>query len=351
VAEERVLKRRSASALPKHVLITSARNEEQLLEQTIRAVLAQTVRPVKWIIVNDGSTDGTAKIIDRYAASLGWIERLDMPMHRDRNFAAKAHCLNAAWKAVDGLDYDVIGNLDADITFEPDYFEFLLTKFAAIPDLGVAGTPFLQHGGYDSSRDSFEGESHVAGGCQLFRRGCFEELGGYVPAKGGGVDWIAVTTARMKGWKTRSFRAKRFIHHRPLGTAERSSLSAFYSHGEKDYCLGGSPAWEVCRVAYRMSKRPLFLGGLALGAGFLSAAIRRVERPVSADLMRFHRREQMKKLKAIVETRALLKKLDNFTLHARHRNSVQGAIVAIMAGAPLARIESLVDHFSQCLVW
>ena len=338
-----------ASALPKYLLVTSARNEEQHLEQTILAVLAQTVHPVKWIIVNDGSSDGTAKIIDRYAASSDWIDRFDMPTHRARNFAAKARCFNAAWKAVNGLDYDVIGNLDADITFEPGYVEFLLTKFAENRDLGVAGTPFLQQGGYDSSRDSFEGENHVAGGCQLFRRGCFEQLGGYVPTKGGGVDWIAVTTARMNGWKTRSFREKRFIHHRPLGTAERSSLSAFYSYGEKDYCFGGSPVWEVCRVAYRMSKPPLVLGGLALGAGFLSAAMRRVERPVSADLMRFHRREQMTKLKAIVETLALLKKLDHFTLRTRPRNSVQGAILAIMTGAPLARLETLLAQVSQWL--
>jgi len=352
VAAERVqarMKRRRVSALPKYLLVTAARNEEQHLEQTIRAVLEQTARPVKWIIVNDGSTDATAKIIDRYAASTDWITRLDMPTHRDRNFAAKAYCFNAAWNAVNGLDYEVLGNLDADITFEPDYFEFLLTKFAAIRDLGVAGTPFLQHGGYDSSRDSFEGEKHVAGGCQLFRRRCFEELGGYVPAKGGGVDWIAVTTARMNGWKTRSFREKRFIHHRPLGTAERGSLSAFYSYGQKDYCFGGSAVWEVCRVAYRMSKPPFVVGGLALGAGFLSAAIRRVERPVSPDLMRFHRREQMTKLKAIVETLALLKKLDNFTLRTRPRNSVQSTILAVMAGAPLARIETLADLLWQWL--
>src|SRR5262245_56598386 len=105
------MNRASASALPKYLLVTPARNEEQHLEQTILAVLAQTVRPVKWIIVNDGSTDATAKIIDRYAASSDWIARLDMPTHSIRNFAAKAHCFNAAWKAVDGLDYEVIGNL------------------------------------------------------------------------------------------------------------------------------------------------------------------------------------------------------------------------------------------------
>jgi glycosyltransferase involved in cell wall biosynthesis len=259
--------------------------------------------PSKWVIVNDGSTDGTATIIDRYAAIADWIERLDMPTHRDRNFAAKAYCFNAAWHAVNGLRYHVIGNLDADITFEPDYLEFLLTKFEAIRDLGVAGTPFLQHGGYDSSRDSFEGENHVAGGCQLFRRRCFEELGGYVPAKRGGVDWIAVTTARMKGWKTRSFREE---------TAVR-------------------------------------LGRPRIRCRFSLSAIRRVERPVSSDLMRFHRREQMRKLRAIVETLALLKKLDHFTLRTRPRNSAHSIIVAMMAVAPLARIEALVNQVSQWL--
>jgi glycosyltransferase involved in cell wall biosynthesis len=306
------VKRGSVNNLPKCVLITPARNEARHLDMTIRSMRAQTVHPIKWIIINDGSTDETPQIIDRHAATCDWIERFDMPSHRDRSFAAKAHCFNAASKAVSNLDYEVIGNLDADITFEPDYLEFLLKKFAELPKLGVAGTPFLEDGGYDSASDSFEGEYHVAGGCQLFRRSCFEDVGGYVPNKAGGVDWIAVTTARMKGWETRNFRDKRFFHHRSLGTAERSPLSALYSYGEKDYYLGGGLVWEICRVAYRMGKRPRLSGGLALGAGFLSAAIRRIDRPVSRELMQFHRREQMKKLKAILGTLALMKKVDNF---------------------------------------
>lgn len=275
-------------------------------------MLAQTVHPVKWIIINDGSTDQTPQIIDKYAAAYDWIKRFDMPAHRDRSFAAKAHCFNAAFKEASSGEYEVVGNLDADTTFDPDYLEFLLQKFRDIPDLGVAGTPFLEEGGYDSATDSFEGEQHVAGGCQLFRRTCFEEVGGYVPNKAGGVDWIAVTSARMKGWQTRSFREKRFFHHRSLGTAERSPLSALYSYGEKDYYLGNSLVWEVFRVAYRVCKRPRLTGGLALGAGFLSAAVRRIRRPVSAELIRFHRREQMKKLKTITRTLFSMKKVDNF---------------------------------------
>ena len=119
---------------------------------------------------------------------------------------------------------------------------FLLQKFEADPELGVAGTPFTQEGDYDSTRDSFEGDNYVAGPCQLFRRRCFADIGGYVPNPAGGVDWIAVMTARMKGWKVRSFPERRFHHHRSMGTAERGEVAALFSYGEKDYYLGGFAA-------------------------------------------------------------------------------------------------------------
>ena len=113
-----------------------------------------------------------------------------------------------------------------DVSFEPDYMEFVIQKFCEDPTLGLAGTPFTQDGGYDSSKDSFEGENYVAGPCQLFRRECFQEIGGYVPNRAGGVDWIAAMTARMKGWKVRSFPEKRFHHHRTLGTAGAGSFAS-----------------------------------------------------------------------------------------------------------------------------
>jgi glycosyltransferase involved in cell wall biosynthesis len=302
------------TSLPTCLLITPARNEARHIEKTIRSMVAQAVRPDKWIIVNDGSTDETPQIIDKYAAAHRWIERLDMPVHRDRSFAAKANSFNMACKVGGWLSYDIVGNIDADIAFEPDFLEFLLHKFAEDPALGVAGTPFLEEGGYDSATDSFEGERYVSGQCQLFRRNCLQDVGGYVPNKAGGVDWIAVMTARMKGWKAQSFREKRFFHHRTLGTAERGPISALYSYGQKDYYLGGSIVWELFRVTYRLVKPPLLFGGLALGAGFISAAVRRMPRAVSNELMQFHRREQMTKLKAILSTVVRFKKVDSFSV-------------------------------------
>src|SRR5213593_1835220 len=262
---------------PPYVLITPARNEEAFIEKTIEAVTRQTVLPIRWVIVDDGSTDGTAEVVRRRVARYPWIEMLQMPPHGQRSFAGKVYAFNAGYQRVKSLAYEVIGNLDADISFDHDYCEFLLSQFRDDARLGVAGTIF-EEDGYNSGSDGFEGETHVPGGCQLFRRRCFEEIGGYVPNGAGGIDWIAVTTARMKGWKTRSFPEKRFHHYRSLGTAGRSGPAARFSYGEKDYYLGGSPLWQLFRVAYRMTKPPL--DSAALLAGYCWAAARRMNRPV-----------------------------------------------------------------------
>jgi hypothetical protein len=196
---------------------------------------------------------------------------------------------------------------------------FLLQKFEADPKLGIAGTPFTQPGGYDSTRDSFEGAQYVAGPCQLFRYSCFQDIGGYVANPAGGVDWIAVMTARMKGWTVTAFPEMRFHHHRSMGTAERGEVAALFSYGEKDYYLGGSPVWQLFRGAFRMTKRPLILGGLALLLGYGWAALRRVKRPVTDELMRFHRREQLKKLRAVLYAVVHLKSPDAFRLATDRR--------------------------------
>jgi glycosyltransferase involved in cell wall biosynthesis len=281
-----------------YVLITAARDEEAFIGETIRSVVSQTVRPQKWVIVSDGSTDHTDEIAKDAAARFQWIEFLRMPPHSDRHFAAKVKCFKAGSERVRAMPYDIIGNLDADLSFEKDHFEYLLAKFGQDPTLGVAGTPFIEKGSspYDYR---FTNIDHVSGACQLFRRECFEEIGGYIPIKGGGIDWAAVTTARMKGWTTRTFTERLLHHHRRMGTGKTTVLGASYKLGIKDYSLGNHPLWEVFRMLYQMRYKPYVLGGLALYAGYLSAAIRKKERPLPLELIRFHRREQLKRLSAI----------------------------------------------------
>jgi biofilm PGA synthesis N-glycosyltransferase PgaC len=275
--------------------------------------VAQVVRPERWVIVDDVSTDRTPEIVAEYAKGNPWIVLVRRSPRADRSFASKAHAVNAGLEQLQDLEFEVMGIMDGDVSFGPDYLGFIVEKFALDPKLGVAGTPFTEEG-YDTARDSFEGENHVAGACQMFRYRCFREIGGYVANRAGGVDWIAVTTARMKGWTTRSFPEKRLHHHRPMGTAERGAVSALFSYGEKDYYLGGSPIWQIFRVAYRTLKKPYIVGGLALFSGYTWAALRRTKRPVSPELMRFHRQEQMKKLRGIFRSLLRLQKVDNFSL-------------------------------------
>ena len=277
-----------------YVLISPARNEARFIEDTILSVIAQTVRPLKWVIVSDGSTDGTDEIVKRFLQDNSWIELVRMPERRARHFAGKVGSFNEGYDRVRGSAYEIIGNLDADISFEKGYFEFLLHKFAEDSRLGVAGTPFVEDGeSYDYRFTSVE---HVSGACQLFRRKCFEEIGGYKPIKGGGIDWVAVTTARMKGWRTRTFTEMVCHHHRPMGTATSGKLLAWYKLGRQDYYLGGHPFWEFLRSCLQMKNKPYVIGGGLLFVGFAWALVTRTKKEVDADLIVFHRREQMQRL-------------------------------------------------------
>jgi glycosyltransferase involved in cell wall biosynthesis len=290
-----------------YVLVTPARNEAAFIEGTIKSVVAQTRLPARWIIVSDGSTDGTDEIVQHYAAAHPWIELLRMPERRDRQFAAKAHAFNAGYARLKGMAFDIIGNLDADITFEPGYFEFLLSHFVERSRLGVAGTPFVEdfdRRGDHSYAHKFASTEHVSGACQMFRRQCFEEIGGYIPVKGGAIDWIAVTTARMKGWETRTFVEKVCFHHRKLGTGAgtQNPLRMRFHYGQKAYYVGGHPIWETSRGLFAMRKKPFIVGGLLFLCGYLWAALKRMERPVSPELIRFHRGEQMARLGQLFRT-------------------------------------------------
>jgi glycosyltransferase involved in cell wall biosynthesis len=291
------------SDLPSYVLVTPARNEEALIEGTILAVVAQSIAPKKWVIVSDGSTDRTDAIVQRYAVRYSYIELLRLPEHIDRQFAAKARAFNAGYKHLAGLAFDIIGNLDADITFEPSYMAYLLRKFREHPGLGVAGTPFvedLERPDSHTYAHQFAQLDHVSGACQLFRRACFEAVGGYVPIKGGAIDWIAVTTARMKGWDTRTFTEKVSFHHRELGTGNDRSWMVRFRYGQKAYYVGGHPLWASLRGLFQMRERPWIIGGLLFELGYWWSFLTRMPRPVSPELIIFHRREQIDRLRRLL---------------------------------------------------
>ena len=289
---------------PAYVLITPAHNEAAFIGQTIDSVVAQTLRPLKWVIVSDGSTDGTDEIVRRYVAQHEWIQLVRMPEREERHFAGKVMAFNAGYERVQEDDFEVVGSLDADITFDAGYLQFLMGKFVEDPTLGVAGTPFCEGGGATYNYH-FTSPEHVSGACQLFRRRCFEAIGGYVPLKVGGIDLVAVTTARMHGWKTRTFTEKMSQHHREMGSANHGKLAASYKAGFHDYLMGVHPVWQFVRSLYQMTRKPWLVGGAFLLAGYVIAASRSAKRPVSIEFVAFRRGEQMRRLRAFLRTRLL----------------------------------------------
>lgn len=284
------------TALPSYVVITPARNEAQFIELTLNSMAAQTFKPLKWVIVSDGSTDGTDDIVSRYAAEYPWIELVRMPERRERHFAGKVHAFNAGYARVKDLDYAAIVSMDGDISFEEDYFAFLLGKLAGDSRLGLVGTPFRE--GKSTYDFSFSSTDHVSGACQVFHRLCFEAIGGYRPLKSGGIDVTAVLSARATGWRTRTFTEKSYAHHRKMGTALFAGYRARLNIGHKDYLLGSHPAWEIFRCIYQMRRKPYLIGGALIAAAYFWDLLRGVERSMPEDLIQFRQKDQMARLKS-----------------------------------------------------
>ena len=184
-------------------------------------------------------------------------------------------------------------------SFEEDYLAFLLSKFAEDPRLGVAGTPYREEKAIHDDR--FKSPSHVSGACQMFRRKCFEEIGGFPPIKTGGIDLIALLSAQAKGWETRRFEEKVCFHHRNVGSGEYAGvLRRLLNRGKKDYLLGSDPAFEIFRSAYQMKNSPFVVGGALMLAGYFWAMVCGVQRTMPEELIQLRRNDQMQRLKEVL---------------------------------------------------
>jgi glycosyltransferase involved in cell wall biosynthesis len=273
-----------------YALITGAFNEEQYIGDTIRAVVAQTHQPVRWVIADDASSDRTPTIIRQYALRYPFIclHRLTEP--HSRNFTAHVVALNAAHKQLGDIEYDLIGNLDGDVSFAPDYFARLVAHFAAEPALGIGGGCL-----HEKSRCSWQrvsrNEQSVPNAIQLFRRECYDTLGGYRPLKYGAPDTYAEVSARMKGWRTQCFGDLVVYHHRACGGAS-GRLRNMFRQGLVAYSLGSHPLFEALKSVDRLRSHPRLLGSVWRMAGFLSGYLTRQPREASDEFATFLREEQ-----------------------------------------------------------
>ena len=264
----------------------------------MNSVVSQTVQPLRWIIVSDGSTDGTDDIVMKYAARHPWIELVRIPEHPQRSFSSKVAAFRCGYSRLTGFKFDVIGNLDGDVSFDEGYLAFLVSKFADDPRLGVAGTPYREDNPIHDER--FKSPDHVSGACQMFRRECFEEIGGYQPSKCGGIDLIALLAAQAKGWKTKRFDDRTCLHHRNVGSGDHVGVySRLLNRGKKDYLLGSHPAFEIFRCVNQMKNSPYLVGGILMLVGYFWAMVLRMDRSMPAELIDVRRKDQMFRLKQV----------------------------------------------------
>lgn len=291
--------------LPTYVLITAARNEAQYIVKTLDSVINQTILPLRWVIVNDGSIDETAAIVKEYAAQYPFIKLVTIQRDGDRNFAAKVYAFEKGQQLMQDLQYDFIGNLDADVSFQKDYYEILLNTFKKNPKLGVIGGIL-----FDNMKGKFHKQpanpQSVGGPIQFFRKICYEEIDGYIPLKNGMEDGVAEIMARQKGWVTKSFPELKVLHHRREGTAKQSILKMRFNTGVNQYQLGYLIIYQALRSTLHFKVRPYIIGGYLMFAGYIYAWACRKPRIVSNKFVDYLRYEQKQllysRIKKLVKT-------------------------------------------------
>lgn len=283
---------------PRYVLVTAAYNEERHIADTLRSVASQSVLPHRWVIVSDGSTDRTDDIVIEWAKRHPFIELLRVQRSAEHSFSAKVRALRQGFARVADLEYDFIGVLDADISFEPDYFQRLLEHFSNEPRLGIAGGNIQQLvDGVVIPR--IKDLSSVAGAVQFLRRECFEQTGGLPALRYGGEDAAMEITARMHGWRTQTFPELKVVHFGLVGAGAGGPLKARFKWGHATSDLGYHPVFQLARAVYRVRERPYLLGSIAELAGFAVSKVRNPRPSVDPDVVRFLRKEQLTKLRRL----------------------------------------------------
>ena len=284
----------------KYVLITPVHNEEKFIEKVIKSVIVQTVLPQRWLIVDDGSTDGTSEIIKQYEDKHAFITCLRVKHENTKiSYEHRINIFLRGYEEIKNIKYDFIGSLDADITFDRTYYENILVEFERNPKLGIASGIFIEIVKNQLQKVLRDPDLiNTPGGLLMFRRECYEAIGGYYPLKHGGADTLAGIVARMNGWQTKAFPQYEAVHHRPVGTAGgKHILVARFGQGLTDYGLSAHPLFMLAKLLRRAYlEKPYFIGTLARLAGFMYGYWLSEKREIPPEVVRFVRKEQIRRL-------------------------------------------------------
>jgi len=278
-----------------YVLVTPVRDEEATIGRTIESVLRQTVLPREWVIVSDGSTDGTDAIIRKAAENHPWIRLVALAPRPGRCFAAVVHNTGEGIRNLETKDHRFLGLLDADIEFQPDYYEQLMRRFEAEPSLGLAGGVVIDIG---LPKDRFpRNRIDVPGAVQFFHRECFEAIGGLLPIPEGGWDGMTCAMARMNGYRTRLFTDLVVDHLKPRNIAEGGVVRRKWQLGVRDYAAGYHPLFETVKCVSRLKDSPFVIGAVAWWIGYWMAFFGRRKRVIPREVVEHVRHEQWQRLR------------------------------------------------------
>jgi poly-beta-1,6-N-acetyl-D-glucosamine synthase len=281
----------------KYVVVTPVRNEAKHLARTIDSMVIQSAPPEEWLIVDDGSTDGTLELAQAASERVSWIKVIP---RADRGFrkagAGVVEAFYDGFNQVRCADWDLLVKLDGDLEFERRYFEDILRAFADEPKLGIAGGDIYHfEGGLRVIESKTDPAFHVRGANKTYRRECWEQIGGLFSVTGW--DTLDEVKANMLGWTTRRIAGLGMLHLKPTGAADGTWKDAF-KNGRGSYISGYHPVFLLARAGRRLFKRPYFVTTAGLCAGYFSSYIRRVPRIDDRALIRFLRKQQVNKMLA-----------------------------------------------------
>jgi biofilm PGA synthesis N-glycosyltransferase PgaC len=267
------MRTRSAATSPMYVVVSPVKDEERHVEFTLRSMIEQSVKPILWLIVDDGSTDKTAEIIRRYLPGNTFIRYEHNPFAGERKLAfAEVRAFNWGFTNIGPIDYDYIVKLDCDLSFDANYFEQLLERLERDEKVGIASGIYLENKKSGDWEEVVMPSYHAAGASKVMRRACFEQIGGFIPAPGW--DTVDEIRAMSRGWNTTHFRDLKMKHHKREGSSI-GTINNSVMQGEAYYRSGGDKLFFILKVAHRAVSMPFLVGGLGLVWGYLKAMLER----------------------------------------------------------------------------
>ena len=287
--------------MTKYIIISPVRNEEKYIAKAIKAVINQNIKPLEWIIVNDGSTDSTKTLIEEYIINYPWIRLINLD---DRGYyypgTGVVNVIKKGFENISRNEWDYLVKLDCDISLDNNYFENIFNEFKKNPKLGIAsGAVYFVENNTEVKEKSQN--DHPWGASKIYLRNCFEDINGWKPIPGW--DLADLLAAQMKGWDTRCFDQYKIYHYRKTGTRRTDITKGMFLLGRFHYRYGYGIFYTFMKSIYRITEKPIIIGGISIFLGYLYGFITQENRLFDIEMRKFLRKKQkvyvIQKLKRI----------------------------------------------------